>query len=73
MDELQLSSSWVRGGGGLPNAKVILKWSGLQMEGASFDGSRLVPNSAESPSIAAAPVCTVAWVPKVSCGDLGRN
>ena len=63
MDEFVLVSSWTRGG--VPDAKVSFKWGGLQMEGASFDGSRLVPNTPESPSIAPAPLCTVAWVPQV--------
>ena len=63
MDELVLVSSWNRSG--VPDAKVILKWMGLQLEGASFDGSRLSQNTHESPSIAPAPLCTVAWLPQV--------
>ncbi|XP_068211563.1 cytoplasmic dynein 2 heavy chain 1 [Palaemon carinicauda] len=62
MDNLEFITSWSRGG--IPNAKLAMKWSGLQMEGASFDGSRLLHNSHDSPSIAVAPLCMVAWMPK---------
>ncbi|KAA0202320.1 hypothetical protein HAZT_HAZT003025 [Hyalella azteca] len=62
MDELVLVSSWSRGG--VPDARVLLKWVGLQLEGATFDGSRLMQNTHDSASITAAPSCTVAWVPK---------
>ena len=64
MDNLEFVTAWLRSG--IPNARVAMKWSGLQMEGASFDGSRLLHNSHDSPSITVAPVCTVAWIPKVS-------
>lgn len=64
MDNLEFVTVWLRSG--IPNAQVAMKWSGLQMEGASFDGSRLLHNSHDSPSITVAPVCTVAWIPKVS-------
>lgn len=63
MDNLVFVTSWARGG--IPDAKVSMKWSGLQMEGATFDGSRLMHNSHDSPSITVAPMCTVAWMPKV--------
>ncbi|XP_071551731.1 cytoplasmic dynein 2 heavy chain 1-like [Panulirus ornatus] len=62
MDNLVFVTSWSRGG--IPDAKVSMKWSGLQLEGATFDGSRLMHNSHDSPSITVAPMCTVAWMPK---------
>ncbi|XP_076054654.1 dynein cytoplasmic heavy chain beethoven [Oratosquilla oratoria] len=62
MDSLDLVTSWLRGG--IPEAKVAIKWSGLQMEGASFDGSRITHNKHESPSITALPVASIAWGPK---------
>ena len=37
---------------------------GLQLEGCSFDGSRLTENAHDSPSVVAMPPCTVAWVTK---------
>ncbi|XP_069942834.1 cytoplasmic dynein 2 heavy chain 1 isoform X1 [Cherax quadricarinatus] len=67
MDNLEFVTSWSRGG--IPDAKVAMKWCGLQMEGATFDGSRLMHNSHDSPSITVAPLCTVAWMPK----DLGTR
>lgn len=67
MDNLEFVTSWSRGG--IPDAKVGMKWCGLQMEGATFDGSRLMHNTHDSPSIAVAPLCTVAWMPK----DLGTR
>lgn len=64
MDSLVFVTSWSRGG--IPDAKLTMKWSGLQMEGATFDGSRLQHNAHDSTSIFVAPLCTVAWVPKVN-------
>lgn len=63
MDSLVFVTSWSRGG--IPDAKLTMKWSGLQMEGATFDGSRLQHNAHDSTSISVAPLCVVAWVPKV--------
>ncbi|ROT63097.1 putative cytoplasmic dynein 2 heavy chain 1-like isoform X1 [Penaeus vannamei] len=62
MDSLVFVTSWSRGG--IPDAKLTMKWSGLQMEGATFDGSRLQHNAHDSTSISVAPLCAVAWVPK---------
>ncbi|XP_037796301.1 LOW QUALITY PROTEIN: cytoplasmic dynein 2 heavy chain 1-like [Penaeus monodon] len=62
MDSLVFVTSWSRGG--IPDAKLTMKWSGLQMEGATFDGSRLQHNAHDSTSISVAPLCVVAWVPK---------
>ena len=61
MSSLQLASSWSRSG--VSGARTSIKVSGLQIEGATFDGSRLTENSHDSPSFQAAPVCTLAWVP----------
>ncbi len=35
---------------------------GLQLEGCSFDGSRLIENQRDSPSLCTVPPATVAWV-----------
>ena len=61
MSGLHLASSWSRSG--VPGAKVSVRVSGLQVEGAGFDGVRLTENSHDSPSIQAAPVCVLAWIP----------
>jgi len=37
----------------------------LQMEGCSFDGSRLSENQRDSPTVSAVPPCYAAWIPKV--------
>ena len=42
----------------------LLQVEGLQLEGCSFDGSRLFENQRDSPSLVAMPPCTVAWVTK---------
>ena len=34
------------------------------MEGCSFDGSRLLENKRDSPSVTTMPTCSVAWVTK---------
>ena len=39
--------------------------AGLQLEGCSFDGSRLTENQHNSPSLSALPVCSIAWIHKV--------
>ena len=49
MSALRLASSWSRAG--VPGAKVTVRVSGLQVEGATFDGARLTENSHDSPSI----------------------
>ncbi|RXG65468.1 Cytoplasmic dynein 2 heavy chain 1 [Armadillidium vulgare] len=64
MDDLEFVTSWARGG--MPEAKVPVKWAGLQIEGATFDGTRLLPNNHNSPSISVTPICTIAWMPKES-------
>lgn len=38
--------------------------SELQLEGCSFDGSQLLENQRDSPSVMTIPPCTVAWVTK---------
>lgn len=63
LDELQLACSWSKSG--LPGAHLPVTLIALQLEGASFDGLRLLPNGADSPSITLAPPCTIAWMPQV--------
>ena len=43
---------------------VLYQIGGLQLEGCSFDGSRLTENSRDSPNVVAMPPCMVAWVTK---------
>nr|CAD7430089.1 unnamed protein product [Timema monikensis] len=62
LDELGLTSSWTKNG--LPAARLPVTLAGLQLEGATFNGLRLTPNTADTPSVCAAPGCTVAWMPK---------
>jgi hypothetical protein len=63
LDELQLACSWSKSG--LPGARLPVTLIALQLEGATFDGLRLLQNGIDSPSITLAPPCTVAWMPKV--------
>ncbi len=46
------------------NAMSFVQIGGLQLEGCSFDGSRLIENQRDSPSVSTVPSCTVAWVAK---------
>lgn len=39
---------------------------GLQLEGCSFDGTRLMESQRDSPSVSTIPPCVVAWVTKES-------
>ena len=43
---------------------LTLQIGGLQLEGCSFQGDRLMENQLDSPSVIAMPTCTVAWVTK---------
>lgn len=61
MDSLKFAVSWR---GGVQGAKTQVKVGGLQLEGCSFDGSRLSENQRDSPSVSAVPPCQVAWIPK---------
>ena len=63
LDELQLACSWSKSG--LLGAHLPVTLVGLQLEGATFDGLRLLRNGADSPSITMAPPCTISWMPKV--------
>ena len=64
MSEMKLQTSWSRGG--VPTAKLSIKVTSLLLEGASFDGVRLMENSHNSPSIATTPICHFAYVPVTS-------
>ncbi|XP_068082912.1 cytoplasmic dynein 2 heavy chain 1 [Anabrus simplex] len=64
MDVLYLACSW--GKSGLRGARLPVTITALQLEGAIFDGTRLAPSAADSPSITVAPPCNVAWMPKGS-------
>lgn len=59
MDSLKFCCSWK---GALQGAKFNVKIGGLQLEGCSFDGSRLSENQRDSPSISGIPSCIVAWI-----------
>ena len=62
MDNLKFVSSWR---GGIQGSKLPIKLGGIQLEGCSFDGTRLSENQHDSPSVSAIPPCAVAWVTKV--------
>lgn len=61
MDSLKMVSSWR---GGIQGAKIPVRLGGTQLEGCSFDGTRLSENLHDSPSVSAIPPCVVAWVTK---------
>ena len=49
MDELKFSNAWSRGG--VTGAKLPIKVTGLLIEGATFDGVKLVDSSVQSPTL----------------------
>ncbi|XP_041357041.1 cytoplasmic dynein 2 heavy chain 1-like isoform X2 [Gigantopelta aegis] len=61
MDSLKFACTWQ---GSIQGARTTIRIGGLQLEGCSFDGSRLSENQRDSPSISAIPPCSVAWIPK---------
>jgi len=63
MDSLKFACSW---SGSISGARVSVKIGKLQLEGCSFDGSRLSENLRDSPSVSEIPPCVVAWIPKVT-------
>ncbi|XP_068122972.1 cytoplasmic dynein 2 heavy chain 1 isoform X2 [Hyperolius riggenbachi] len=65
MDNLRFVASWK---GRIPDAKLQVKISGLQLEGCSFDGNRLSENQHDSPSVSMVPSCYMAWVTQQSSG-----
>jgi len=62
MDKLKLSCTWKEDK--VTGAKHKVKIEGLQLEGCTFDGTKLHENLRDSPSISSVPVCTLAWLPK---------
>ncbi|XP_018422828.1 PREDICTED: cytoplasmic dynein 2 heavy chain 1 [Nanorana parkeri] len=59
MDNLRFVASWK---GRIHDAKLQVKISGLQLEGCSFDGNRLLENQHDSPSVSMVPPCYMAWI-----------
>ena len=53
-------------GGAITVNSIPHQISGLQLEGCSFDGTRLLENQRDSLSVTTIPPCTVAWVAKDS-------
>ncbi|XP_053312461.1 cytoplasmic dynein 2 heavy chain 1 isoform X2 [Spea bombifrons] len=63
MDNLRFVASWK---GRIQDAKLQVKVNGLQLEGCSFDGSGLLENRHDSPSVSEVPSCYMAWIPQQS-------
>ncbi|XP_028975291.2 cytoplasmic dynein 2 heavy chain 1 isoform X3 [Esox lucius] len=59
MDSLKFVTSWKTP---VAEAKLQVKVGGLQLEGCSFDGTRLSENQHDSPTVSAVPVCYMAWI-----------
>ncbi|XP_076467409.1 LOW QUALITY PROTEIN: cytoplasmic dynein 2 heavy chain 1-like [Babylonia areolata] len=70
MDSLKLVSSWR---GGVQGSPLPIKVGGIQLEGCSFDGSRLSENQHDSPSVSSIPPCVLAWVTKDSPDPYGSE
>jgi len=44
---------------------MSIKIGGLQLEGCTFDGTRLAENQRDSATVSSVPNCVVAWISKV--------
>ncbi|KAA0702385.1 Cytoplasmic dynein 2 heavy chain 1 [Triplophysa tibetana] len=66
MDSLKFVTSWR---GQITEAKLQVKVGGLQLEGCSFDGSRLAESHHDSPIVSAVPACYMAWIPQSAVGS----
>ncbi|KAF1521633.1 Cytoplasmic dynein 2 heavy chain 1, partial [Eudyptes sclateri] len=65
VDNLKFTASWK---GRIQEGKLQVKISGLQLEGCSFDGSRLSENLHDSPSVSSVLPCYMAWIPQDAYG-----
>ncbi|XP_077915202.1 cytoplasmic dynein 2 heavy chain 1 isoform X5 [Halichoerus grypus] len=65
VDSLKFVASWK---GRLQEAKLQIKMGGLLLEGCSFDGSRLLENHHDSPSVSPVLPCYVGWIPQGAYG-----
>nr|XP_040568861.1 cytoplasmic dynein 2 heavy chain 1-like [Lepeophtheirus salmonis] len=61
MQSLQFHVNWSQG---LETEEGAVRVSGVMMEGASFDGLRLIENNHESPISSNSPSCSFTWVQK---------
>lgn len=59
VNELELSCTW-----GASKTPGSVSLEGLYLEGASFDGTSLTANTADSSDVMAAPLLSVHWIPK---------
>jgi dynein heavy chain 2, cytosolic len=62
MDEFKLVCSF---DGPMRGVNLNVKIAGLQLEGCSFDGSRLCDCLENSPSVISLPPCFIGWIQKV--------
>ena len=62
MDSLKFVCSWQ---GTVRGARLSIKIGGLQLEGCTFDGTRLAENQRDSATVSSVPNCVVAWISKV--------
>lgn len=71
MDQLVLNSSW---SGDVKHGKNIsVKITGLQLEGCSFEGGRLIESAPDSPSVTSFPSCSIAWISQVNSVELKKG
>lgn len=62
MDELRLVCNF---SGAMRGVPLNVKITGLQLEGCSFDGSKLVECRDDSPTVITLPPCHIGWIQKV--------
>ncbi len=66
MDQLKLVTAWDARRLASSSPAVHMQVSGLLIQGAAFDGTRLAPVAADAATSAAVPVMHVAWVPQAA-------
>lgn len=69
MDELKFVIGWQ--GGAALGAETAVKVTGIQLEGATFDGQSLRDCVHSSPTICAVPAADIAWILQVFYRNLG--
>eukprot|EP00798_Chlamydomonas_sp_ICE-L_P023166 gene23167-30374_t len=65
MDSLKLATTW-DSSGRISGAATTILVGGLLIQGANFDGARMGPLAADSPTSKVVPAMSLAWIPKDS-------
>ena len=67
MDQLKLACDWNK------PFQHGLGITGLYIQGAKFDGTRLSEVNSDDPNVSKLPTLFISWIPKVSCNVTLKN